>query len=328
MTLTTLLYPPHNPIYHYCPRSSVALCPSLYCALVTRPLDVHKGPAHHACPTDAAHPLGVLPRYFHPEYLPRSLHSSHYYRHMHPCHCAVPLTLPALPQLLPLCAYPVHLASACTRGPPTTPAPLLLLQSRCLRGKNSSIRNRNETSVLFSNQANTLQTEIERLAPAFLRRDLNSVYRLLSTYLAFVTTQEVLDILFARAPAPEQDPDQPQEPLRTPILAPATSLEPELVHPIPAAIARQSRRAVTLPALLGPVQVVVRALIHVSEMEDPAAPLPEVEVQQCPAPAPGVPERSESTASAEQQQPHPLSSSWCRLQPETMPSPPLSLPYL
>ena len=111
----------------------------------------------------------------------------------------------------------------------------------------------------------------------------------------------VLSLLGATGPAPEQDPDPPQEPVPTTILSPAASLEPELAHPVPAAVAQQSRRAVTSPVLLGPVEVVVRALIHAPGMEEPAASLPELEVQQCPAPDPGVPEWPESPAASAEQ---------------------------
>lgn len=100
----------------------------------------------------------------------------------------------------------------------------------------------------------------------------------------------ILSLLGATAPAPEQGPDLPRELVLKPALAPAASLEPELAHPIPAAVAHPSGKAVTALALLGPVQVVVRALIHSPEMEEPSTPLPDLEVQKGPAPSPGVPE--------------------------------------
>ena len=111
----------------------------------------------------------------------------------------------------------------------------------------------------------------------------------------------ILSFLGATAPAPEQGPDPPQELVPEPALAPAASLEPELAHPIAAAVAYLSGEAVTALALLGPVQVVDRALIHSPEMEEPSTPLPDLEVQQGPAPAPGVPEEHKPpSASVEQ----------------------------
>lgn len=52
--------------------------------------------------------------------------------------------------------------------------------------------------MLWTNQANMLETEIKHLVPAFLRRDLKYVYMFLGTHRAFATTQDVLDLLFVR----------------------------------------------------------------------------------------------------------------------------------
>lgn len=100
----------------------------------------------------------------------------------------------------------------------------------------------------------------------------------------------ILSFLGATAPAPEQGPDPPQEVVSEPALPPAASSEPELALTILAAVAHPSGKAETALALLGPAQVVVRALIHSPEMEEPSTPLPDLEVQKGPAPSPGVPE--------------------------------------
>ncbi|XP_047578954.1 ral guanine nucleotide dissociation stimulator-like [Lutra lutra] len=69
---------------------------------------------------------------------------------------------------------------------------------RWLRGKNGSTRKRRRTSVLLANRANKLQATIDHLVPAVIRQDLRYVHIFLDTYRAFATTQEVLDLLFAR----------------------------------------------------------------------------------------------------------------------------------
>ncbi|XP_045336478.1 ral guanine nucleotide dissociation stimulator-like [Leopardus geoffroyi] len=77
----------------------------------------------------------------------------------------------------------------------------------------------------------------------------------------------------AMAPAPEQDPDVPQE------LAPAISVVPTAASQprLPAATthpgAQQLEELVTLPAESPRVQVVVPALIHCQELEETPAPL-------------------------------------------------------
>ena len=81
-----------------------------------------------------------------------------------------------------------------------------------------------------------------------------------------------VSILEAMAPAPEQDPDVPQE------LAPAISVVPTAASQprLPAATTHpgaQQLELVTLPAESPRVQVVVPALIHCQELEETPAPL-------------------------------------------------------
>ncbi|XP_059000352.1 ral guanine nucleotide dissociation stimulator-like [Mustela lutreola] len=85
----------------------------------------------------------------------------------------------------------------------------------------------------------------------------------------------------AGAPAPEQNLEVvPAAPL-----APATSLEPELVSTIPAAAAHSGLgRPVTPADPLGPGQMVVRALVHFSATEEPPGILPLLDDQQVAVP--------------------------------------------
>ncbi|XP_044928371.1 ral guanine nucleotide dissociation stimulator-like isoform X1 [Mustela putorius furo] len=69
---------------------------------------------------------------------------------------------------------------------------------RWLRGKNRSTRKRRKISVLMAKQANKLQAAIDHLVPAVIRQDLHCVHTFLDTYRHLATTQEVLDLLFAR----------------------------------------------------------------------------------------------------------------------------------
>ena len=119
----------------------------------------------------------------------------------------------------------------------------------------------------------------------------------------------VLSPLGVTAPGSEQNPEPPQELAPAPAEAQAASFQPELAQPIPGAGADQSGRAVMPPALLGPEQVVLTALIHSPELEEPPAAFPDLEVDQGPALAPGVsegpeppPVTTEQTASAPEQQ--------------------------
>ena len=66
----------------------------------------------------------------------------------------------------------------------------------------------------------------------------------------------------ATAPGPEQQPEPHQEFALAPTVELTVSLETKLAPTLPGAGAHTLRRVVTPPALLGPEQVVVRALIH------------------------------------------------------------------
>ena len=52
--------------------------------------------------------------------------------------------------------------------------------------------------MLMAKQANKLQAAIDHLVPAVIRQDLHCVHTFLDTYRHLATTQEVLDLLFAR----------------------------------------------------------------------------------------------------------------------------------
>ncbi|VCX37095.1 unnamed protein product [Gulo gulo] len=52
--------------------------------------------------------------------------------------------------------------------------------------------------MLWTNQANSLETQIQHLLPTLLGRDLSYIYMFLGAYKAFATTQDVLDLLFAK----------------------------------------------------------------------------------------------------------------------------------
>ena len=96
----------------------------------------------------------------------------------------------------------------------------------------------------------------------------------------------ILSFQGATSLGPEKDPEPPQGLAPAPTVAPSVSLDTKLAHPIPGAGAHPSARAVAPPHLLGPVQVVVRALIHSPEMEELSGPLPDLKVQQGSACAP------------------------------------------
>ena len=98
----------------------------------------------------------------------------------------------------------------------------------------------------------------------------------------------ILSLLGATAPAPQQDPEPQQELAPATTVVPSAASEPKLAEPITAAGGQQSERAVIPLAMAGPVQVVVTALIHSPELEEPPETLPVPEVKQGPAPAPGV----------------------------------------
>lgn len=111
----------------------------------------------------------------------------------------------------------------------------------------------------------------------------------------------ILSLLEAIAPVPEQDPEATQELAPAPTVVPAAASEPEVAEAITPAGAQQLGKAVTLPAVSEPVQVVVIALIHCQELEEPPASLAALEHEQAPAPATGVTEGLEQPlATAEQ----------------------------
>ncbi|XP_047573009.1 ral guanine nucleotide dissociation stimulator-like [Lutra lutra] len=67
-----------------------------------------------------------------------------------------------------------------------------------LRGENGSPLKRSETHVLSTNGTNLLKKQIH-LEPALLGGNLSYVNIFVGSYRAFATTQEVLDLLFARS---------------------------------------------------------------------------------------------------------------------------------
>ena len=93
------------------------------------------------------------------------------------------------------------------------------------------------------------------------------------------------------AAASERDPEpRPRKRDPAPTVEPAAASEPELENPITAAAAQQLQRAGTSPALSGPVQLVVRALIHREDVQEPPAPQAAPEPKQAAAPVIGVAE--------------------------------------
>ena len=99
-----------------------------------------------------------------------------------------------------------------------------------------------------------------------------------------------LSLLGATAAAPERDPEPCRKLVPAPTVLPAAASEPELENPITAAGAQQLKRAGTSPAVSGPVQLVVRALIHREDVQESPAPLESQEPEQAPALAREVPE--------------------------------------
>ncbi|XP_049504772.1 ral guanine nucleotide dissociation stimulator-like [Panthera uncia] len=92
----------------------------------------------------------------------------------------------------------------------------------------------------------------------------------------------------AMVPAPEQDPDVPQELAPTISVVPTGTSQPRLPEATTHSGAQQLEEAVTLPSASPPVEVVVLALIHCQELEEPPAPLVDPQPEQPPAPAGGV----------------------------------------
>ncbi|XP_058538065.1 ral guanine nucleotide dissociation stimulator-like [Neofelis nebulosa] len=106
----------------------------------------------------------------------------------------------------------------------------------------------------------------------------------------------------ATVPAPERDPDVPQELAPAISVVPTGTSQPRLPEATTHSGAQQLEEAVTLPSASPPVQVVVPALIHCQELEEPPAPLVDPQPEQPPAPAGGVMEGLEQPpATAEQQ---------------------------
>ena len=99
----------------------------------------------------------------------------------------------------------------------------------------------------------------------------------------------VLSLLGATAAAPERDPEPRRKLVPAPTVVPAAASEPELENPITATL-QQLRRAGMSPAVSGLVQLVVRALIHREDMQEPPAPLAAPEPKQATAPVIGVAE--------------------------------------
>ena len=104
------------------------------------------------------------------------------------------------------------------------------------------------------------------------------------------------------AAASERDPEpRPRKRDPAPTVEPAAASEPELENPITAAAAQQLQRAGTSPALSGPVQLVVRALVHREDVQEPPAPQAAPEPEQAAAALIGVAEgRRQSPLTVEQ----------------------------
>ena len=110
----------------------------------------------------------------------------------------------------------------------------------------------------------------------------------------------VLSLLGATAAASEQDPERRRKLVPAPTVVPAAASEPELENPITATL-QQLRRAGMSPAMSGPVQLVVRALIHREDVQEPPAPQAAPEPKQAAAPVIGVAEgRRQPPLSVEQ----------------------------
>ena len=82
-----------------------------------------------------------------------------------------------------------------------------------------------------------------------------------------------VSILEAMAPAPEQDPDVPQELAPAISVVPTAASQPRLPEATTHSGDQKLEEVVTLPAASPPVQVVVPALIHCQELEETPAPL-------------------------------------------------------
>ena len=110
----------------------------------------------------------------------------------------------------------------------------------------------------------------------------------------------ILSLLGATAAAPERDPEPRGKLVPAPTVVPAAASEPELENPITATL-QQLRRAGMSPAMSGPVQLVVRALIHREDVQEPPAPQAAPEPKQAAPPVIGVAEgRRQPPLSVEQ----------------------------
>ena len=116
-----------------------------------------------------------------------------------------------------------------------------------------------------------------------------------------MTVLSLLGATAAAAAASERDPEpRPRKRDPAPTVAPAAASEPELENPITATL-QQLRRAGMSPAVSAPVQLVVRALVHREDVQEPPAPQAAPEPEQAAAALIGVAEgRRQPPLSAEQ----------------------------
>ena len=119
----------------------------------------------------------------------------------------------------------------------------------------------------------------------------------------------ILCLLRAIASDPEQHPDPPQEPTPALTVGPAEASGPDLFEPGTAAGGECFARVKMQAAESKPMHVVVKPLTQCPDLEEPPAPLVDLEEEQAPEPAiklPEVPEQPpasvEPPASALEQQ--------------------------
>ena len=109
----------------------------------------------------------------------------------------------------------------------------------------------------------------------------------------------ILSLLVATAAAPEGDPELHRKLVPAPTVVSAAASEPDLENPITATL-QQIRTGIS-PAVSGRVQLVVRALIHREDVQEPPAPQAAPESKQAAAPVIGVAEgRRQPPLSVEQ----------------------------
>ncbi|XP_027426145.1 ral guanine nucleotide dissociation stimulator-like [Zalophus californianus] len=114
---------------------------------------------------------------------------------------------------------------------------------------------------------------------------------------------------------PEQDPEPPLELAPAPSAGPAAASQPEPVKAITAAGAQQLERAVMPPAMSGPAQVTVTALIQGQELEEPPVPLAAPETDRLQQQLWGSQKGLSNPLPQCSNQPRSLSNSSYRLQP-------------